>query len=43
MKKAVHFGPGGIGMGLFGQVFYEAGYETVFVYGTKRRLTNQSA
>jgi len=31
MKKAVHFGPGGIGMGLFGQLYYESGYETVFV------------
>jgi mannitol-1-phosphate 5-dehydrogenase len=31
MKKAVHFGPGNIGMGLFGQMYYESGYEIVFV------------
>jgi mannitol-1-phosphate 5-dehydrogenase len=31
MKKAVHFGAGSIGMGLFGQMYYESGFETVFV------------
>ena len=31
MKKAVQFGAGNIGRGFLGQLFFESGYETVFV------------
>ncbi|MHB9035495.1 MAG: mannitol-1-phosphate 5-dehydrogenase [Armatimonadota bacterium] len=31
MKKAVQFGAGNIGRGFVGQLFFESGYETVFV------------
>ncbi len=31
MQKAVQFGAGNIGRGFMGQLFYEAGYETIFV------------
>ena len=31
MKKAVVFGAGNIGRGFLGQLFFESGYETVFV------------
>ncbi len=31
MKKAVQFGAGSIGRGFLGQLFFESGYETVFI------------
>ena len=31
MKKAVQFGAGNIGRGFLGQLFFESGYETVFI------------
>ena len=31
MKKAVMYGAGNIGRGFIGQIFYESGYETVFI------------
>ena len=31
IKKAVQFGAGNIGRGFLGQLFFESGYETVFV------------
>lgn len=31
MKKVVHFGAGNIGRGFLGQLYFESGYETVFV------------
>jgi mannitol-1-phosphate 5-dehydrogenase len=36
MKKAVQFGAGNIGRGFMGQLFYEAGYATVFVEADKK-------
>ncbi|MFW5787628.1 MAG: mannitol dehydrogenase [Halanaerobiaceae bacterium] len=40
MKKAVIFGAGKIGRGFLGQLFYESGYETVFVE-LDQKLVNQ--
>jgi mannitol-1-phosphate 5-dehydrogenase len=31
MKTAVQFGAGNIGRGFMGQLFWEAGYRTIFV------------
>jgi len=31
MEKVVHFGAGNIGRGFLGQLYFESGFETVFV------------
>jgi len=38
MRKAVHFGPGSIGMGFFGQIYHESGYQIVFVGRTREKV-----
>ncbi|HHW17313.1 MAG TPA: hypothetical protein GXX30_00180 [Firmicutes bacterium] len=38
MKKVVHFGPGNIGLGFFGQIYYESGYEIVFVGRNREKI-----
>jgi mannitol-1-phosphate 5-dehydrogenase len=35
MKTAVQFGAGNIGRGFMGQLFFEAGYHTIFVEANK--------
>lgn len=38
MEKVVHFGPGNIGRGFFGQLYYESKLETVYVGVTKEKI-----
>jgi mannitol-1-phosphate 5-dehydrogenase len=36
MKTAVQFGAGNIGRGFMGQLFWEAGYRTIFVEANQK-------